>query len=146
MHIAADQHHVARRAGADERVDQLQPVGESGALLPNVERRSGRQPRLVLDQRAGPRNVVVRSHGGADQVVDLVRRHPRVGERGDHGLGAEVGRGDASLDVAPFPNPAALDDPGVVGVHHPRQGVVVADARRQRHARPGEDGARTAHR
>ena len=145
MDVAADEQHRARGAARDQRLDHLQPVGEAGALLADVERRQRREAEALLDQAAGAREIVVRRHRGAHQVVDLAGLDAGVGEGGARRLGAEVGGGDALLREAPLLDAAALAHPLVVGLDDARQGVVVEGTGRQGDAAAGEDRAWLAH-
>src|SRR5207253_28692 len=85
--------------GLQERVRDLQAVEEPGALLPDVERGDRAEPELVLEQSAAAREVVVRRHGGEDDVVDLFLRNARVLEGCLGRADAEVARGGPRLDV-----------------------------------------------
>ena len=143
--VHPDEEHGLRDAAAHQGVDHLQAVGEAGALLADVERRHGADPELLLHHRADPRQVVVGGHGGADDVVELLRRDPGVGEGGARRLRPQVRRGDAGLDVVAGDDAAALADPLVVGVEDPRQHVVVHLPRRHGDAGPGQQRAQLAH-
>ena len=141
MDVGAHQQHGARDAAADECVHHLQPVGEAGALLADVQHRQRPDAQLLLDERSGARKVVVRGHRGAHHVVELAGLDPGAGQRGAGRLGTEVGGGDSGLHVEARHDAAALADPGVVGLDDARQHVVVDLERRDGDPGPGEHGA-----
>ncbi len=143
--VGAHQQDGARDAAPDQGVHHLEAVGVAGALLADVQGRQRPHPELLLDQRARAREVVVRRHGGADQVVDLARGHAGVVEGRPRRFRPEIGRADARLDVVAGHDAAALPDPLVVGLDDAGEHVVVDLERRDGDAGAREDGSSLGH-
>ena len=85
-----------------------------------------RQTHLVLQDSAAAGEVVIRRHGGEDDVVELVLGHTGVLERLVRRTDAEVAGGGAQLDEVARLHAAPFPDPVVGGVHHPGE-LIVAD-------------------
>ena len=78
VHLGADQQDGLRRLRLNEAVGELKRVRHGGALLPDVEGRHAFDAELLAEQRAGPREEVVGSHRGEDDVVDVFARDAGV--------------------------------------------------------------------
>jgi len=117
MDLGADQQQRACLAGLEQRIRNLQSVDEAGALLADVERGDVPDAQLVLEDAAAAGEVVVRRHGGEDDVVDLFLRDAGVRERFLRGAHAQIAGRCALLDVIARLHPAALADPGIGRIH-----------------------------
>ncbi len=66
------------RPRADERIRDLQPREEAGALHADVERVSRLEPELLREEAAVSREVMVGRHRGEDDEIQVAGFHARV--------------------------------------------------------------------
>src|SRR5207237_1996214 len=85
--------------------------------LADVERRYVPDAQLVLEDSTAAGEVMVRRHGGEDDVVQLFLRDAGVRERILRRAETQIARRRSLLDVVARLDPAALADPGIGGVH-----------------------------
>ena len=81
MNFGAHQQNLFGGSGADQRVRGLKSEEEAGALLAKIQcGNAPLQAELVSQQAAASRKIIVRRHGGKDDVVDVIFLQPRVGD------------------------------------------------------------------
>ena len=142
MALGAHEQNPAGRAGADERVADVQAREETGALHAEVEGVRRLEPEPLREEAPAAREVVVRGHRREDDQVDVLRAQPGVVEGPAGGLLREDGRGLPAPGEAPLGDPGPLADPLVARVHELREAVVRDDAFRNVHPGPADDGPR----
>ena len=145
MTLGSDDQHPPIRAGADERVGDLERGEEPRALHPNVEGVRTVEAELPGEQPAVAREVVVRRHRREDDEVEVLRLEARVRERASRRLDSQ-GRGGVPLaGVAALPDAGALPDPLVARIHEERHPLVGDDSGRNVHSGTADDRGDRAH-
>src|SRR5581483_870046 len=123
--LGADEQKPLGLARAQERVGDLEPVDEAGALLADVERRDVAEPELVLHQHAAAGELIVGRHGGEDHVVDVGGADAGL-LHGDAGRArAQLRRAGAVGDVVALLDARALANPLIGGLAHARELLVL---------------------
>src|SRR5688572_11095497 len=78
MHLCTDEKDVPEPPGRDELLRDGQPINETGALVPDVQRRDIRNTQLGLQQTATSRKADVRAQGREDDHIQITRLEPGI--------------------------------------------------------------------
>jgi hypothetical protein len=141
VHLRADDEDISVLAGTNQGVANLQCVHKARALQTYVQTPHGGQSQLVLEH--GPRSgeVIIGSHRGEYDVVDLFPGHARVGESPLGSANGEIARGFVEIGELARDDTGSLADPLVAGIHDSRHAVVVDRVGRDVNARTLDDGS-----
>jgi hypothetical protein len=125
--LGAHHQHPPVLPGADYGIGELQCVEEASALLADVEAGNRGEAELSLQKGGRTRDVIVRGHGGQDQVIDGVEGAAGALDRLAGGGHRDVRGRLAARREAPLDDAGPHLDPLVGGVHDAGQVIVVDD-------------------
>ena len=143
LDFGADDQDVVEEPAFDVGLGHRDPVEETGALRPDVEGANRGEPELFLDEHPSAREEVIRRDGGKNDEIDIGEGKTGAGNGGTRGLGPQVGGPGPRVDETPLPDPGALHDPLLRGVHAFHQVGVGHHPRGQRPA--GSQDFRSSH-
>ncbi len=124
--VGADHHDLARLTGTDELRRDGQRIDEARTGRLHIEAADVADSHHVADDVGGGGKHEIRRRGRADQEIDVLRSRRGPLQQAAHRFSRHV-RGAEPL---PFQDPSLLDagalgDPGVAGIDHARERLVV---------------------
>jgi hypothetical protein len=112
--FARDDQHVARATGRDERVGEIERVGETRAGRRDIDRTDVAQAQPILNDRGNAGKLVIGRDRRGDHVIDRIELHARA-QRGNSSQ-TQVAGEFIGARSAPFADSGSAPDPLVVGI------------------------------